>query len=182
MWTHVQYSDISKRRNIASQRGFSRRLVCVLAVLLSGCVVTDKIEFEEAENQPFAILSRDPEGNIIPGDKGSIKNLSVLIWDPDFEEIDDVPLAGKLLIESDRWSSSVTYYCPAPVVPEETIETADESKVIYLLACPFNLPNEISTGTLLEITLYVSDLGFYRNGEAKLGANVVEVNWVIRMQ
>lgn len=182
MWIQGRYSDISRNRSRALGLGFFAWALCAFSGLLFGCVVTDKIEFEEAVNQPFAILARDPEGNLVQGDKGSVKTVSVTVWDPDFDEIGEVSLAGKLVVRSDLWTSPMVYYCPAPVVPEADSETTESEGIAYLLSCPFNLPNEVPTGSLLEFTLIISDLGFYRGGEPRAGAYTAEMNWVIQMR
>lgn len=179
MWIHGRYFDIWRRSEGAPRRSVSRSVLLLLAVLEAGCVVTDKIEFDEPMNHPFEILSQEPVDIYLSKNKGERVDFAVTVWDPDVDEIKDIPLAGRLIATSAQWSTPL----PRDSCPSGSSEGPDENgRTIYRVACRDSLPFEIQSGTLIEYTLVVSDLGFDADDASKDGANVAEMTWVIEMQ
>ncbi len=171
MWIHGRYFDIWRRRNLAPV------ILLSIAAIVSGCVVTEKIEFDEVVNHPFAVLSQDPHETYLTAERDSTETFSVTIWDPDFDEVADIPLTGLLVATSDVWSRP---YYPSNCSPE-SLAPDEEGRISYEVACDVTLAG-IGAGTLVEFTLVVSDKGFYSNKEPRDGANVMRTTWVVEVR
>jgi hypothetical protein len=180
MWIHERYFAILRKRDTWPMPCW--RLLPALALLVSatGCVVTDKIEFEEPFNYPFSIIDRYPEEPLIPGDRDTTLRFDVTVWDPDFEEVEDVPLWGWLVVQSEQGTFGKG--CPSRVTTVEEREALDDTRITHRVECVSPLLSTFDAGTIVEVTLVVSDLGFNRNNEPRSGANVAEVVWLVEMQ
>ena len=178
MWIHARYFDIWRRSEGALRRGVSRFVLLVLAVLATDCVVTDKIEFDEPVNHPFEVLSREPEEIYFSRGEGESVDFAVTVWDPDVDEVKNIPLAGRLTATSTKWSTPL----PRGNCPSQSVGPDENGRIVYRVACRDNLPLSIQSGTLIEYMLVVSDLGFYADDEPKDGASVAEVTWVVEIQ
>lgn len=176
MWIRVRYFDISKRPELPSGYRFLGLMVLVSAIS-TGCVVTDKIEFEEPMNNPPIVLSRDPAENVFDWGNVDEHTFSVVVWDPDVEEIQDVPLQGKLIVNSDKTGIVIKRTCL-----RGSPEPDEDGKISFPVSCTHAGINTVPSGSLVEYTVVISDLGFIgAELEPRSGANVVEETWVVRM-
>ena len=131
MWTPEPFSDISKRLEKRQNRVSPVLVLLAFSIGISSCVVTDKIEFHDAVNMPVSIDDPDPPNNeTIPIYPSEDFDCSVLVWDPDVEDLDNPVLRGRLLIHSDYWINPVSLRCNEP-----DNEGSDSEKILFIINC-----------------------------------------------
>lgn len=184
MSIHARFFDTSKRH----KRGGVFCLLVVLGsavfALPSGCIVTDKIEFEDAVNHPIRIWRRLPEDTILASPRNTVITFSATVSDEDVSVVDpsDNPIAGLLEIQVDDWNETILTDdgCSSPTLQDPT-DTAADGPPLYAIGCSLAL-NSINAGAdnLIQVRLIVSDLGFTKN-QPNPGADTAEVLWIVRV-
>jgi len=148
-------------------------LTLLLVTILSSCVVTDEIQFEDYENIPLSIKDYEPSTNIFSVTKKDLKTFSITIVDPDIDEntIDD--LQARIIFESDLIDRN-----PNNCYDKESVEI--DGTIAYKITCTINLGAgySIPDNSLLEVKMEVSDRGFDSPDDAYL----VFVNWVLMIE
>jgi hypothetical protein len=179
MWIRGRFSATSKR---GSHSLFG--IVCVvIAHLLSGCVVTDKITFEEAENNPIALWPILPEEHITAVNGDETINFTVKVMDPDIYDSDNPEIGALLTYSTSYWESreEVCQNSPIPVPEEEN--PFDVDGVVFEIVCPLDLNSfGFINDTILSVTMTVSDLGFQQHShKPRKGAQLVTHNWGLQI-
>ncbi len=184
MWIPVRSSDISKK---AERKTSAPCLFAILFLLAGagvlGCVVTDKIKFEEAVNYPISILRNQPAEATIAAPANSEDELtfSAMVWDEDVTDVDGDSIWGRLEVRLNSWSKALdSGNCKAPLFVDST-DTEKSDLPIFLIECTVEASvfNTAEAG-LLEIHLTVSDLGFI--GERpRPNSQTAEVLWVMQL-
>ena len=154
-------------------------LFVVVAHLLTGCVVTDKITFDEAMNHPIAYLYADPPDHIISTSQKKIISLKVIVWDPDIYDADEQQIEARLAYTTDYWEGD-EYDCKSvrALLGEENIY--DIEGIPFEVQCDLDLRSlELIGDTLLSVTMTISDLGFQNNGNPKKRSQLVVHNWAV---
>lgn len=155
----------------------------VVAHLLFGCVVTDKITFEEETNHPIAYLEAIPEEHFIPLSTKEDLELSIIVWDPDIYDPDEQQIDARLAYTTDYWEGD-EYDCKGDGVinalqGEENIY--DIEGIPFKITCELKLDSLVLIDdTLVSVTMTISDLGFQNNGKPKNSANLVVHNWTVQ--
>lgn len=182
MSIHARFFDTSKRHR--RDRVFCLLTVLVSAVvpLVSGCIVADKIEFDDAVNHPVSIQRIAPEETII--ERYTDVTFTVAVTDKDVTGADPAenPIAGLLEVQVDDWNAATRTEdgCSDPV-PETPADTDAEGPPVYTVSCTLNLNAfDVGEDNLLQVRLIVSDLGF-NNRQPVPGANTAEVLWILRV-
>ncbi len=169
-----------------SKRGSHRLiwLVCVVvAQLLMGCVVTDKITFDEADNNPIALLAAAPEKHIKAVTGEDAVNFTVTVWDPDVLSPDDQQIGALLTYSTDYWETQedICRTPPVPLSEEENVYGVDGT--VFNITCLLDLTSlELIDNSLLSVTMTVSDLGFQsHSNKPRKGAQLVSHNWGLQI-
>ena len=180
MWIPGRFFDTSRRHErFRVSRLFVWAGILVLACT-NGCIVTDKIEFEDWVNHQIAIERDKPNTPTVTRDKDESVLFSVLVTDPDVVDLDDNPIAARLEVQVDNWSDVRTSNCDPPdlVVPSDA--TAEDPPS-FSISC-YVTPADTGMGehNLLYVRVVVSDLGFAPNGgDPVAGATTAEMLWFL---
>lgn len=154
--------------------------VVIVAHLLLGCVVTDKITFEEGTNHPLAYLDAMPEEHFIPLSTKNDIELSVIVWDPDIYDPDEQQIEARLAYSTDYWEED-EYSCKGISVLQGEENIYDIEGIPFRVTCELKLSDRVLIDdTLVSVTVTISDLGFQNNGKLKKSAQVVVHNWTVR--
>ena len=185
MWIPARFFDISKRRDTASPL-FVLGMLCLLGLSEAGCVVTDKIEFDDAVNQPISIERDTPVDPIVSVSTSDNRNFTVTVWDWDVDDPDPAQnsIEGKVEIRADYWSTSVLRECNSLVLSSEETDTdvVDTSLPRFTIVCPVDLKQfDALEESLVEVRIVVSDLGFFGD-TPRPNAQTAEMLWVLRVQ
>jgi flagellin-like protein len=183
MWIPVRFSDISKRPERRGVSGLFAVLFFFAFTIAGGCVVTDKIEFEDAVNHSISIERNLPEESIVTVGRGANQEFSALVWDMDVIDPERNPIEGHLEIRAEYWTESAFKSCDEPGLSDASVGDTEAGETpIFLIKCTVDIGDfEVIEDSLIELRLIVSDLGFYQN-EAREGATTAETVWVLRVR
>ena len=146
----------------------------------NGCIVTDKIEFEDRVNHQIAIERDEPDSPTVTRNKNSRVPFVVNVTDPDVLDLDDNPIAGRLEVQVNNWSDVRTSDCDPPALLDPSDENA-EGPPSFSISC-YVTPADTGMGehNLLYVRVVVSDLGFSPNGgDPVSGATTAEMLWFL---
>ena len=182
MWIRARFSGISKKHRDNRLSRFAL-LLGVVFCLSNGCVVTDKIDFEDAVNQPFAIFSYTPKDSFF-SELDSVETIpfSATVWDPDVSDPLNPEMRALVTYRLDYQSSSRTLFCQAP--SRDTNHGYDVEGDVYTIECEIDLSSEVLVdGNLIVVDMLISDLGFVQGGNnaPRKGAYVHDLSWVINI-
>jgi hypothetical protein len=186
MWTLARSSDISKRRR---RQSVVRCLFALLILLVStwefGCVVTDKIKFEDAVNHQISIERNDPPDSITTAIIDVPKAFSVIVQDEEVTDTTGGSIQGLLEFDSANWSVPrfSDRYCANPR-PAKPVDTEGEETPTFIVECIIDdwvIISDVIAGDELTVKLVVSDLGFVRF-QPRQGATTAEILWMMQVQ
>lgn len=154
-----------------------------------GCLVTDTIEFEDAINHPIEILDIFPGETILTVCDNQSVTFWVVLWDPDVEISKESAASAHLSMVADTKEQlrkvPSSYRCKppsSPVVIPTRGKNKDKGALVYL-SCSAEL-TQFNAGTLVEVTMTVSDLGFVSSTEPDVprDANVANMRWTLKIE
>ncbi len=161
-----------------------------ISVLLtaSGCIVTEKIIFEDAVNHAISIERHNPASSVYGAERDATVSFSALVRDEDVSDLEQNLIEGLLELSTNYWTNKIrgtTDYCKLPelVEPIDQDDTSRDTVPTFRIECTVNLSTlELieDSGSILEVRLIVSDLGFIRN-QPRPGSNTAEILWVVQM-
>jgi hypothetical protein len=181
MWIRARFFGISKKHESRRFRAFGMCLG-ILVSLAAGCVVTDKITFEDAVNQPFSILDYAPSEHLIYSMSDAQVDFRVTVGDPDVTDPEAPEIRGLITVLADDWSGPFKGTCKAPIQADDADH--EWSGYIFDIECSFTVPHYLGSidGSLLTVNLSVSDLGFLPDDRPRKGAHLVDLTWVVSVE
>jgi hypothetical protein len=156
-------------------------------LLLTGCIVTDAIEFTDEVNHPPAVVASTPRGlhSTCPGNDMSF---FVIIEDIDEDDPYDTEMEGRLSWTNEI-DSAAPFPCDDPRPPIIEVgggsSGSDDELAPIQITCPISadLLSQIPIGVLTSVHLEVSDLGYVSSGNTpRENAFVVQVDWVLEVE
>jgi hypothetical protein len=186
MWTPARSSDISKRPERQNVVFYLFAIVILLAGGWGlGCVVTDKIKFEDAVNHPISIEREQPTDNFMTGIYGESTSFSVIVQDEDVTDTIGGNIEGLLEIDAFNWPNPrrPVGECEDPQFVKP-VDTEGEETPRFVVECTIENWASISDadiGDTLNVRLIVSDLGFVRS-QPRQGATTAEISWDMKVQ
>jgi hypothetical protein len=188
MWIRAQFSDTSKRRECICVRCFFAVIWWSLLALASGCIVTDKIEFDDAINHPPVVQRAAPQKATFTytlNEDNINLNFAVYVQDEDVFDSEDNPIDAIIEVRLSGWEEPEPNPagCAAPkLLYGNDAPAADPGDPpFFKIDCGLDLNTiDAADGAVVEVRVIVSDLGFYRD-QAVTGANRAEVAWFVQI-
>lgn len=180
MSTLERSSGTSRRREPLSVCLRSVAVLAALTPILTGCVVTDTIEFEAAVNHPFKIISVSPENDHIVTfcESDDEHEFRVTVWDPD--KRDETTIHGQVDLRDSataggKWYTWFREECHAAV--DSSSGDDQEPGIRVELTCAFDY--DFKPGERM-LRVHISDLGFVDSNPAP-NAHTAESMWTINV-
>jgi hypothetical protein len=178
MWTREPSIAIWKRPEPLRYR---IGLLC-LALLVSSCVVTDEIEFQDKINMPPQLVWTEPVTDVLHMvDDDTRQTFTVQVWDPDEKDANSYEGMITIIEESNAVQPRKTSdrSCIVNVdTPPDPSEYDGGILVTFDCSVDFSL-NATPVETTLIVEVDVSDRGFLGfPDEVARGANHIRVTWV----
>jgi hypothetical protein len=149
-------------------------------ILLTGCMVTDEIEFKDKVNYPPSIIDvQPPSGQINYAVKGSTVTFTVTLFDHDKDDFDYYD--GRIVILETLNSSYIKkdiFSCKEPQ-PAGGEDFSDGITVI--MTCQATLRTTLDTQNTLQIEVEISDRGYDSGNSLPEDANTVKVLWTYEL-
>ncbi len=186
MWIQERYFVISKRGETRYCLLWCMGFLALSGLLLTGCIVTDAIEFDDAVNHPPAVVASTTRGlhSTCPG---SDMSFFVIVEDIDEDDPDDTEMQGMLSLTNEI-DSIAPYPCDPPRPPFIPVGSgssgSDEDLPPIQITCPISaeLLSQIPIGVLTSVHLEVSDLGYVSGNIPREDAYIVQVDWVLEVE
>jgi hypothetical protein len=186
MWIQERYFATSKKGESLFRILLSAGFLVLSGLSLTGCIVTDTIEFDEATNHPPAVVESTPRGihSTCPGNDASF---FVIVEDVDEDDANDTDMQGMLSLINEI-DSIAPYPCDDPRPPLIPIssdpEDSDGDRTLIQITCPISaeLLAQIPYEVLTSVHLEVSDLGYVSGNTPREDAYVVQVDWVLEVE
>ena len=177
MWIREQSFDTSKRSDSDPKAVIAALAPILIGVLVSSCVVTDKIEFEDEVNYPPEVRRLDPSNDSVLTICGEGKHsFDIWVWDPDEKDADT--LDSKLFLLRNPYSGGTWTQgldCQVAIPGDEDQETG----ALLYVKCETSILG-VKSGDLIIVKAHISDRGYVQNA-VKEGARIVEVLWIVEI-
>lgn len=186
MWIQERYFAISKKAESGWRLLWCALFTALSGLLLTGCIVTDTIEFTDEVNYPPAVVASTPRGlhSTCPGNDLSF---FVIIEDVDEDDADDTEMQGMISLTNEI-DSVAPYPCDDPRPPYIPVSGgtngSDDELPPIQITCPISaeLLSQIPIGVLTGVHLEVSDLGYVSGNTPREDAYVVQVDWALEVE
>ena len=187
MSTQELYFAISKKPRAIRQPSVVAFSFLLWGAIVTGCLVTDTIEFEDAINYPPETIEVFPKEHILTVCDNQTLIFWALIWDPDVEDPSESPAAANLSLIADTSQAASGSCNPAsrPIIYSERGENKEGGTLVYL-SCSTKL-TEFNQNSLIEVTMTISDLGFISranvgNPVPRPKANIITERWSLKVE
>ncbi len=157
---------------------------------LVSCLVTDSIEFEDALNHPPEIIESKPTTAVINVCKeqepqpGFVKYFEVTVWDPDIEQLEEIPIQAKIFVYNYQNKPEQNAFCSIVDKQQDTEEYPEGALIFF--SCEIDLGpkviNGIADDTLVPVIVQVSDSGFTSSDTIREGGRTAEQVWVLHVK
>ncbi|MCU0664051.1 MAG: hypothetical protein MUC50_17200 [Myxococcota bacterium] len=166
-------------------------MAALIGLASSSCIVTDKIEFERAINQPVQIAATLPRADsVLAVSIGAQYTLSIQVRDPDVHAAPSPELEAQIALTLDPYEPDFENPAnrnPACAPPKVLLPSDEDEDVgsLYQIDCDVDLADPavaqmLHVGDILLARVLVSDRGFV-SGEAPDEATTAVANWLLRV-
>lgn len=179
MWTREPSFDTSRKVEPA-KRVAALALSC--ALLVSGCLVVDVIEFSDAVNTPLEVRAALPATALVAACPSDTLEFTVVVWEPDERTMEELEMRGRMVLELSP-SANGAGQCALPVLSaaDELRETG-EAGMLLEITCSINLAGlAIHEESLYPVELTISDAGFTPAGNPRQSARTATASWVLQV-